>query len=204
MTEPARCTGVVLAGGRARRLEGRAKGLELVGATRIVDRVAAALRESADVLMVVANDPAAHGWLGAVRTVTDVKRGAGALGGLHAALTHSGTDVLVLAWDMPFASGALLRALREAGELHGADASVPVSRSPYGFEPLCAWYSARCLLAIEKQLATGDLRAGAWQPTVSTLHVDVSAWGDPDKLFFNVNTPDDLARANAMAGTVGE
>ena len=202
MTIAPRCTGVLLAGGRAQRFGGLAKGLERVGGIRIIDRATTALREAADDLMIVANNPLAHEWMPGVQTVADVKTGAGALGGLHAALVASGTDVLVLAWDSPFVPGPLLRALRDAGELNEADAAVPSSGSPYGFEPLCAWYSARCLPAIEEAIATGDLRAGAWQPAARTVHLDVSAWGDTNALFFNVNTSDDLAQANVLAGTV--
>ena len=202
MTIAPRCTGVLLAGGRAQRFGGLAKGLERVGGVRIIDRATTALREAADDVMIVANDPLAHEWIPGMRTVADLKTGAGALGGLHTALTASGADVLVLAWDSPFVPGALLRALRDAGELNDADAAVPSSRSPYGFEPLCAWYSARCLPAIEERIATGDLRAGAWQPAARTVHLDVSAWGDTNELFFNVNSPDDLAQANVLAGAV--
>ena len=202
MTTTPRCTGVLLAGGRARRFGGLAKGLERVGGIRIIDRAMTALREAADDVIVAANDPLAHEWIPGVRTVADLQTGAGALGGLHAALAATGTDVLILAWDSPFVPGALLRALRDAGELHDADAAVPSSGSPYGFEPLCAWYSARCLPAVEEAIATGDLRAGAWQPAGRTVHVDVSAWGDTNELFFNVNSPDDLARAQLLAETV--
>ena len=202
MTIAPRCTGVLLAGGRARRFGGLAKGLERVGGIRIIDRAMTALREAADDVMIAANDPLAHKWIPGVRTVADLQTGAGALGGLHAALAASGTDVLVLAWDSPFVPGPLLRALRDAGELNDADAAVPSSRSPYGFEPLCAWYSARCLPAIEERIATGDLRAGAWQPAARTVHLDVLAWGDTNQLFFNVNSPDDLAQANVLAGTM--
>jgi len=59
VTSTSRCTGAIIAGGRAARFGGALKGLELVGGTRIIDRVAAALRESCDELIVVANDPAA-------------------------------------------------------------------------------------------------------------------------------------------------
>ncbi len=201
MTTAPRCTGVLLAGGRAQRFSGMAKGLERVGGIRIIDRAMTALREAADDVIIAANDLLAHEWIPGVRTVADTKTGAGALGGLHTALAASGTDVLILAWDSPFVPGALLRALRDAGELNDADAAVPSSESPFGFEPLCAWYSARCLPVIEEALATGDLRAGAWQPAARTVHLDVSAWGDTNELFFNVNSPDDLVRANMLAGT---
>ncbi len=197
-----RCTGAILAGGRATRMSGAAKGLELVGGLRIIDRVAAALGDAADELLLVANDPAAASWLPGVPVVPDVRRDAGALGGIHAALAHTGGDVLVLSWDAPFVPGALLRALRDAGELEDADAVVPASASPWGFEPLCAWYSARALPAIERRLDTADHRAGALQDDIALLRLDSAPWGDPATLFLNVNSPADLVRARAAVPAV--
>ena len=115
-----RCTGVILAGGDAARFDGQPKGLERVGGARIIDRVALALAGASDALLLVANDPLADGWLPGVRTEPDVRPGAGALGGIHAALVRAGTPVLVVAWDMPFVAGDLLRTLRSLGEA-GAD-----------------------------------------------------------------------------------
>ncbi len=193
----ARCTGAIIAGGRAARFGGAAKGLERVGGTRIIDRVAAALREACDELVIVANDDAAAHWIPGARVVADVRPDAGALGGVHAALSNARDSALVLPWDSPFVPGALLRALRAAGDAGGVDAAVPASRSPWGFEPLCAWYGVQCRTVIERHLDSGDLRAGGWQDDVRTVRVDVSPWGDPDEIFFNVNSAADLALANA-------
>ena len=199
MSHSAHCTGAIIAGGRATRFGGVAKGLERVGGVRMIDRVAAALGDSCDDLVIVANDAAANRWIPGVRVVTDIRPGTGALGGLHAALVNSREAVLVLAWDSPFVPGGLLRALRSAGEAAGADAALPVSNAPLGFEPLCAWYRTSCRAAVEHHLDSGDLRAGGWQDDIASVRVDVSPWGDPDEIFFNVNTPADLAMADATA-----
>jgi molybdopterin-guanine dinucleotide biosynthesis protein A len=170
-----------------------------VGGVRLLDRVAVALGEACDDLLLVANDNTADTWLAGVPIVRDARVGAGALGGLHAALARVRGDVMTLPWDAPFVPGSLLRALREAGELAGADAAVPASRvSPWGFEPLCAWYAPACLPAIERRLDSEDYRAGGWQRDVHTVTVDVSAWGDPAVVFYNVNTAEDLVRAEEL------
>lgn len=199
MSGAARCTGAILAGGRAARFGGVAKGLERVGGVRIIDRVAGALAGHCDELIVVANDAGARAWLPGVRVIADRRPGAGALGGLHAALSEARDALLVLAWDAPFVPDGLMRALREAGERAGADAAVPLSDSPLGFEPLCAWYAAACRAAVERHLDAGDLRAGGWQDEVRTVRIDASPWGDPGEIFFNVNSSADLAAADSMA-----
>lgn len=196
-----RCTGVILAGGEASRFGGRAKGLELVHGVRIIDRVAAALRPPTDALLLVANDPAADRWLSDVARVADVRPGNGSLGGLHAALTHARTPVLVVAWDMPFVSPALLEALRRAGEAEH-DAALPESDSPRGVEPMCAWYSPSCLPAIEEALDRGDRRMVTFLDQVRVARIargEVARFGRPERLFLNVNDEGALVRANALA-----
>lgn len=190
------CVGVILAGGGATRFGGAPKGLQRVDGVRIVDHLASVLRDVADDLLLVANDPAANTWLPGVRTVPDVRRGEGALGGLHAALSHAnGQPVLVVAWDMPYVPAGLLRALRALGE-QGADAALPESAlSGRGVEPLCAWYGPACLAAIAQRLDAGDRRMVSFLDDVRVSHLpasDVSRWGEPARIFFNVNSPDDL------------
>jgi molybdopterin-guanine dinucleotide biosynthesis protein A len=194
----ARCTGAILAGGPATRYAGRPKGLERVEGERIIDRVASALRAATDHLVLVGGDAAAA-WLPGVRVVHDIRPGAGSLGGIHAAIVGTGTPVLVVAWDMPFVPAGLLSALRALGE-QGFDAVVPESRSPRGLEPLCAYYTPACVSAIERRLDAGDQRVIGFYEDVHLARLDaatVARFGDPTRLFLNVNAPDDLIRANA-------
>jgi molybdopterin-guanine dinucleotide biosynthesis protein A len=192
-------TGVILAGGQATRFGGRPKGLELVRGTRIIDRVASALRDVTDKLLLVANDADAASWLPGVRTVSDPRPGAGSLGGLYAAVVHAGTSVLVVAWDMPFVPSALLRALRDAGA--DADAAVPESGSRRGLEPLCAFYRPVCAAAIERRLDANDLRVVSFFDDVRLARLpieQVARFGDPHLMFMNVNTAEDLALAEGL------
>jgi molybdopterin-guanine dinucleotide biosynthesis protein A len=196
------CTGVVLAGGAAARYAGRPKGLERVGGQRIIDRVTAVLSSAADDLLLVANDPAASGWLPGVRLASDVLTGEGSLGGIHAAIIHANGPALVVAWDMPFVPAGLLTRLRELGE--EADVVVPESGSRRGVEPLCAWYGPRCIPAIERSIASGDRRVIGFFDAVRVARLPsdaVAAFGDLEWMFMNVNSPDDLVRAEAYAAT---
>ncbi len=196
------CTGVILAGGRARRLGGRAKGLEAVGGRRIVDRVAHALRQVTDALVLVANDDAATAWLPGVRVVRDVVTDAGPLGGVHAALLAVAGPALVVAWDMPFVPASLLGEMRALGERRRAAAVVPERDSDGHVEPLCAWYAARCATDAGAALAAGERAMSAFVARIGAErlpHARVVDWGDPTVLFLSVNTADALQRANALA-----
>ena len=195
-----RVTGVVLAGGLSTRYGGLPKGLERVRGVRIIDRVRAALEPVVDDLLLIANDDRASEWLPDVPCAGDVLRDVGSVAGIHAALVHAGTPVLVVAWDMPFVSPGLLRTLRDAGR--ESDAAVPESDSRRGLEPLCAYYSPSCIGAIERRIATGDRRVIAFYDDVRVARVPaevVSQFGDPALLFMNVNTPEERVRAEAHA-----
>ena len=205
MLEPAAPTvralrGAILAGGAARRHGGQPKGLLEVGGRRILDRVAAALTTATnEPPLLVANDPEAARWRADLQTIPDVRPGAGSLGGIYTAVSAAREPVLCVAWDMPFLSADLLRALvTGAAEF---DVFLPESVGRRGVEPLCAVYDPRCIPAIERQLASGDLRAISFHADarVGTLSLDdVRALGDPEVLFFNVNSPDDLVRAEEI------
>jgi len=195
-----RVTGVVLAGGLSTRYGGLPKGLERVRGVRIIDRVRAALEPVVDTLLLIANEERASEWLPDVPCAGDVLRDVGSVAGIHAALVHAGTPVLVVAWDMPFVPSGLLRTLREAGR--DSDAAVPESDSRRGLEPLCAYYSPACTGAIERRIAAGDRRVIAFYDDVRVARVPaevVSQFGDPALLFMNVNTPEERVRAEAHA-----
>ena len=208
---PPACTGVILAGGQASRFGGRPKGLEVVQGQRIIDRVAGALRDAAphagSELLLVANDPAATRWLPGVPVVADVRPGFGSLGGLLTALTSVDGPVLVVAWDMPFVPGGLLRTLRIQGESGPYDAVVPSSGSRRGVEPLCAYYTPACAAAIARRLDAGDRRMIGFLEDARVHYLDpavVRQFGDPARIFLNINEPADLAAAEGLTdGTAG-
>ena len=183
---------------------GEPKGLLRVGGLRLIDRVAAALVGATGRVIISANDVAAAEWLPGVPSIGDGHRGFGPLAGIDAALRATGTDIIVLAWDMALLQTGVLRQLRETGEASDADIVAPASNSPWGFEPLCAWYAASALPAIEAHMKAGDARPGALADRAKVLTVDVSSWGDPDEIFLSVNTPADLARAERIAVKMGD
>lgn len=197
--------GAVLAGGAASRYAGHPKGLLVVGSRRILDRVVDAVTAATGAPpLLVANSADAPQWRVDLRCVPDRLPGSGSLGGIHTAVLAGAEPVLCVAWDMPFVSVPLLRALvQESGN---CDAFLPESDSRRGLEPLCAVYGPACRIPIEQALARGDLRAIAFHEAVrvGTLSLErVRAFGDPSELFFNVNRPEDLERAEALWRRLG-
>ena len=191
--------GAVLAGGAASRYGGRPKGLMAVGGRRILDRVVDAVAQATGAPpLVVANAPDAAAWRPDLRVIPDARPGLGSLGGIYTAVTAGAGPVLAVAWDMPFVTAELLTAL-VAGAA-GWDVFLPESDGRRGVEPLCGVYGPACAAAIERQVAAGDLKAVGFHPLVRAGRLAlerVRAFGDPAELFFNVNAPADLDRAEA-------
>jgi molybdopterin-guanine dinucleotide biosynthesis protein A len=199
----ARCVGVLMAGGAARRFAGTPKGLATIDGIRIADRAMAALREATREQLVVANDDRAQRWFPRVRVVADAEPGVGPLAGLRTALgAAEGAAILVVAWDMPFVTGALLASLRAFGE-SGASAAAPVHGVPPVLEPLCAYYAPEALDACDHLLERGERRAGALfdaLPGARRLEgAALAALGDPARLLQSVDTAEALA---ALGGSL--
>lgn len=196
----ARIRGAILAGGGATRFGGKPKGLELVGGQRILDRLVGTMTSAVgEPPLLVANARDAESWRPDLRTVSDVRPGLGALGGIYTAVVEAPAPVVCVAWDMPFVSESLLRALASGLDRH--DAVLPESDGRRGMEPLCAAYGTECRGAIAESLAAGDLRAIGFHDRIRVGILplaEVRALADPELVFFNVNTADDLAKADQL------
>lgn len=180
----------ILAGGFARRLGGVAKGLEMVGSERIVDRVVAAVRGVADGIVLVGAPPAVAALLPGLTVVADGTPGAGPLGGILSALHATGRDTLVVAWDMPFVEAKHLRPLLGVGR----DADVVAWEVEGRIEPLCALYRASTAGALAEAFAAGERspREALRRLRVHLVRRDESGAPNP---FMSVNTPQQLDAA---------
>lgn len=198
-------TGVVLAGGQSRRM-GRDK-------TQIVWNSGTLLSHTIDVLESVAAKVFVVGLpqsqtLG-TEVITDEFPGRGPLAGIHAALKHTETDwIFVLAVDLPLVSSELVSFIAASGEA-GALAVVP--RVGNHLQPLCAAYHRRLLPEVERAVVSDDLSVHRLLERVSTgmmekqlmLKIieekDIVRHGFLPEMLANVNTPEELERATAIA-----
>jgi molybdenum cofactor guanylyltransferase len=196
-------TPVILAGGAGTRLGGANKALLEVGGRRVIDRLLDAVRPLGAEIVIVNNDGSLAGLAG-TRVVPDREPGAGALMGLYSGLAAVATPLATAtACDMPFVSTALLRGLLALAAEH--DAVVPlVGDQP---EPLHAVYRTDCLPAIEAALGRGQKRLISFFDSVRVRYVteaEIRRWDPELRSFLNVNRPDDLALAEALASAGAE
>ena len=191
-------TGVIQAGGRSTRMGGEPKALLEVGGRRIVERVADVLGQVTDDLLMVTNTPDLFEWMG-LPMVPDAFPDCGSLGGIYSGLKAApGGAIFTVACDMPFLSPAVARLVTS----RAAMADVVAPRVGPHFETLHACYGRACLGPMERRLAAGELKITGFWDEVRVLVIaeeEVARLADPAVIFSNVNTPDDLARARALA-----
>jgi len=179
----------ILAGGRARRMDGVNKGTLVIGRTAIIDRQLQTLGEVAHDIFVVGRSDIAWTSRG-LRVISDEIPDAGPLGGIYTAIVRSPCErTLVVACDMPFLSSAFLRELAAV-----KDADLVIPRHARGHEPLCAIYSRACAEDIRERLARGVNEASRLPVGMRVTEVDV----DNETFFVNVNTPHDYERAKGV------
>jgi molybdenum cofactor guanylyltransferase len=186
-------TAAILAGGRARRLGGLDKSRLTIGGLTILQRQLDLLQGVADRVVVIANDPERFAGLG-VPVVPDLVPGAGSLGGIYTAIAAADGPVLVLACDMPFLTRPFLARVLDRGQ----DVDVALPRGPDGYHPLCACYAPACADPIRRRLDAGALKVLDLLTDVRVRELppaELEAFDPDGLLLLNVNTPDDLARA---------
>ena len=184
-------TGVIVAGGRSRRM-GSDKALLPFRGEPLIAAVHAVLQPLCGEVLIVARNPAPYAFLSA-RGVRDILAAEGPLIGIHAGLVASRSEwAIVVGCDMPLLQTGLLRYL--IGLRGGWDAVVP-QRSA-GFEPLHALYARSCRRPIENAVAGGGRRVSAFFDTVRVRSVVTRELRrhDPElHSLRNVNTPAELA-----------
>jgi molybdopterin-guanine dinucleotide biosynthesis protein A len=181
-------TGIVLIGGQSTRF-GADKMVARLGPTVLIERVVETLAPLFPELILIGHR---RKGLEGYRVVEDLVPGSGPLGGIYTALSVVNTPrCFVVAGDMPNLSQALIRHMMGVEGDH--DALVPTwSR---GKEPLHAIYQRRVMPEVESMLQRGRLRTLDLLENVDTVLVPeevIRAYGDPEVVFANVNTQQDL------------
>ena len=194
-------SGIILAGGRSRRL-GRDKAVEPFDGQPLIRRVIERIGPLTDEIVVSVADVARGKALPLDpehRVAVDVYADSGSLGGIFAGLAAAGCGWgLVVACDMPFLNRSLFEYM--LGLREDWDAVVPMPGT-YP-EPTHALYSKRCLPSIEARLQANDLKISGFFENVRVRYVseeEVRRFDPNLHSFFNVNSPEDLAQAVSLA-----
>ena len=192
-------SGVVLAGGKSKRMGMDKRHLSVHGKP-LLDRVTSVLLELfPEVLLVLAEEDISK-QDDRIRIVTDLVPGCAAVGGLYTGLYHSRHPrVFVVACDMPFINPAVIELF-----LQKADATdIVLAQLVTGLQPLHGLYSKHCLPFLKAMIDARDLRLQniADQQGLAVHRIPETEIKrlDPQLLsFLNVNSPADLELAQKI------
>ncbi|HEY2908328.1 MAG TPA: molybdenum cofactor guanylyltransferase [Vicinamibacterales bacterium] len=189
----------ILAGGKATRLHGRDKSALVLGGEPILTRQLRELAQVTGDIMIVGGNPPRER-IGTARIVTDRVPESGPLGGLHAALAEAlGSALVLVACDMPNICAPFLSHLLTLT----CEADIVVPKTAHGYHPLCAAYARACLEPVSRRLADNRLKMTGLFDDVRVRIVgveEIGAFGDPDQLLTNVNTPDEYLELESLHG----
>ncbi|MGH8706274.1 MAG: molybdenum cofactor guanylyltransferase MobA [Burkholderiales bacterium] len=183
-------TGIVLAGGRGRRMGGVDKGLQLLRGKPMVSWVLGRLAPQVNEVLINANQNLdAYARFGH-RVVPDAIAGyAGPLAGLHAGLGAASHPLAVtVPCDSPFLPLDLVARLGRALESDAADLAVAKT----GDQPHPVFSLVRCAVLdhLARFLAAGGRKIDAWYATLEVVEV---SFDDEAQAFSNINTREELA-----------
>ncbi len=182
---------VILAGGSSRRM-GRDKALLPYGETTLLQTLIDRYAVFGPVLVSV--DRAGRFQFHGASECQDAYPGQGPLNGILSGFRDSDADELLLtAVDLPYGDPSL--ALRLSALRGDADACV-LRFGPKETEPLFAVYGRRCYHAAEETLAAGRRSIKAMMELIKIRYVlpEELTEFDLDRIFTNVNTPDEYLR----------
>ncbi len=185
--------GLVLAGGESRRMGQDKAALQLHGRSQVDWAFDLLSRHCERVFVSVRPGQLADPTRASHPAIVDRHEGVGPIAGIAAAQAeHPQAAWLVVACDLPFISDATIEALIAARSAQ----PVTAFRSTHDGlpEPLCAIYEPQSRADIEAAIA-----GGKHCPRKFILQSGVPLLEQPDAAALdNVNTPDDLARAQGL------
>lgn len=184
--------GCVLAGGAARRMGGGDKTLRVLHGRPLLAHILARLAPQCGALAISANGDAARFATYGLPVWPDAVPGAGPLGGVLAALEASPLPfVLTVPGDTPFLPPDLV------ARLHAGRGAAAVAQAGSGGQahPVIALWPRALAPALREALAAGERAVGRFAASQGVARVE---W--PGEPFLNINTPEDLARAQLTPG----
>lgn len=190
-------TGVILAGGRGRRMGGSDKGLQQLRGRPMIDRVIERFAPQVDELLINANRNVERYAAFGHRVVADqIPDNAGPLAGLHAALSAATYPLVATApCDSPFLPADLIFRLHSA--LTAANADLAVARTFDQPHPVFCLCKRVVLPHLTDFLAGGGRKVDRWYATLNVVEV---AFDDKAEAFANINTREELGRFDAAPG----
>lgn len=181
-------TGVILAGGKSRRMGTDKARLELSGLT-LFERSLQLLQSFFATVVIAGDRPDLAS--PEVPAIPDLYPGS-ALGGLHTGLVTATTDwIFVAPCDMPYPDARIIEVLLD--NRSGVDAVVP--KTAAGYEPVFALYHKNCLPQMEAMLEQSQFRIYDFYQRIAIRYLEPPNLPDGwQRALININTPEQLTQ----------
>lgn len=179
---------VILAGGNSSRMKTNKALLHLQG-KEIIELIVDRLRPHFSEILIISNQPHHYSHLN-LPVYCDIILNRGPLAGIHSGLKHiATTGAFFVACDMPFIDTNL--AIELTNNLNDYQAVVP--KQDNYLQPLHAAYRKDCLSEIEIALCSEQPKVKSFYNNVKLKYFDFKEHPEYnwDRIFFNVNTPED-------------
>ncbi len=185
-------TGIILAGGRARRMDERDKGLIELEGQPLIRYAINALSPQVDQLMINANrNTERYGEFGFPVISDQITGFLGPLAGMAAAIQKSNSDyILSVPCDTPWVPVDLANRMFEAIKREGAE--LCVAHDGERMHPVFALINRNRLTSLTEYLSTGERAVHRW---CKQQHLAIADFSDQPNAFINVNTPEELTAA---------
>ncbi|NYB74563.1 molybdenum cofactor guanylyltransferase [Sedimentibacter hydroxybenzoicus DSM 7310] len=193
-------TAIILAGGKSSRM-GFDKQLLKINERSLMDRMIQKLSREFEEIIIVTNKPELY--IGLSHKITkDILKDMGALGGIHAGLSHSSSSLaFVAACDMPNINMEYVRYLKD--RLNDNNSLGCVTKFGDWIEPFCSFYSVELIKNIGKYLESGRRSVHGLIKDVNISYIeekDARKFSPNWDMFLNLNTREDLNKFLLNAG----
>lgn len=184
-------TGIILAGGKARRMGGIDKGLVTLKGEPMIKHVIKRLSPQVSEILINANrEIESYQSLGFLVVTDEISDFAGPLAGLHAGMKAAKTEfILSVPCDSPLLPDDLSQRLMAALALKKAD--IAVAKTDEQHHPVFCVCRTSLAKDLEAYLNAGNRKVDAWQKKHAYIEVD---FDDNPLAFSNVNTPEELSK----------
>ena len=192
MNKQSEVSGVVLAGGLARRMNKQDKGLVLFKNKPMITYALQAIAPVVDELFINANRNIEQYKQFNYPVISDeIEDFSGPLAGVYAALNACGNDILlVIPCDSPFITADGLQTLLEQREYREAD--IAVAFDGERIHPVFMAIKSSLKSSLQNYLAQGERKIDRWFEQHKWVKVDFSINANPE-YFSNINTLEQLA-----------
>lgn len=197
--------GLILAGGKSRRMEGKHKGNLVYQNETFVERLIHEMRKETDQIWISYGE-IIHKEYEGCKIIMDEYPGCGPISGLYAGLKKCRSEMLMTAaCDMPFLSVEFFWYLegemksKENKNLCKYDGAVPIYNGK--IHPLAAIYRKEAADILERQIMLKEFKMMKMLGKMNILYIDIaenSRWG---RMLKNINTVSDYRRIMEEEGT---